>query len=252
MMLRAIEAGQGAPVALLHGLFGQATNFGTIQKRLADRFRVLALDLRNHGSSPHAPSMTYREMASDVIETLAALDALPCRVVGHSMGGKVAMRAALDHPEMVERLVVADIAPVRYPARHRAYIDAMMAVPLRPGLTRAEADAALVDAVPSSQLRGFLLASLRTGTAPAWRLNLPAIGAAMPEIEDWPDEADTRYDGPTLFIAGESSDYVGAAHRPVIRRLFPAARVVTLKNAGHWLHADNPNGFVALLDGFLA
>jgi esterase len=251
MILHGIEAGTGPTLVLLHGLFGAARNFGLVQRRLAGRFRVLALDLRNHGSSPHAPGMDYPALAADVIETLAARDALPCRLVGHSMGGKVAMRAALDRPDAVSRLVVADIAPVAYASGFHAISAAMAALPLTPGLTRAQADAALAPAVPDAVMRGFLLHNLGLGARPSWRIGLAEIVAGLLDIVDWPATG-AVYPGPALFIAGERSDYIRPEHRMPIRALFPAARFVTLKGAGHWLHADNPAGFVSVLEAFLA
>lgn len=251
MMLNVVEAGEGPVLVLLHGLFGQAGNFGVVQRRLAGQARVIALDLRNHGASRHAEGMAYAEMAADVRETLAALGALPGIVVGHSMGGKVAMAMALAAPEAVGRLVVADIAPVVYPPRLRGYIAGMMALELRPGMTRAEADAALAGAVEDPSVRGFLLQSLVLGAQPRWKLGLAEIAAAMPEIEGWAVPA-AVYAGPTLFVAGGRSDYIQEAHRPAIRALFPAAKFVTLRRAGHWLHADDPQGFLGVLEAVLA
>ena len=253
MILRAVEAGAGSPVVLLHGLFGQAANFGAIQKRLAQRGdggsrRVIALDLRNHGGSAHAPSMRYADMAEDVLETLRGLGALPCAVVGHSMGGKVAMSVALEAPAAVSRLVVADIAPVRYQSGFRAYIDAMIAIPLRPGLTRADAEAVLAPAVDDPRVRGFLLQSLRLGAQPVWRMGLAEIGAALADIEGWESPEEGAYAGRAVFLAGERSDYLRVEYRPAIRGLFPGARFVTLRDAGHWLHSDNPSGFVAVVE----
>ena len=251
MILHAVELGAGAPVTLLHGLFGQAANFATLQRRLEGAHRVIALDLRNHGASPHAPEMSYAAMAGDVLETLSARGALPCALVGHSMGGKVAMIAALDAPEAVARLLVSDIAPVRYPPGFAALVDAMAAIPLHPGLTRREADAAL-SAVAPPAVRGFLLQNLRFGAAPHWRIDLAAIGAALPVLADWPEHAASPYAGPVLFVAGARSDYVRPEHRAPVRALFPHARFVAVKEAGHWVHADNPAGFAAVLEAFLA
>jgi esterase len=230
-------------------LFGSAGNFGAVQRRLAARFRTVALDLRNHGESPHEPEMGYPAMAGDVLETLRARDMLPARLVGHSMGGKVAMAAALAAPSEVTALVVVDIAPVRYPPGFRAYADAMARLPLTPGLTRATANAGLAEAVPDPGVRAFLLQNLRLGDRPRWRIGLREIMAALPGIEGW--EGGGRYDGPALFVSGAASDYVKAEHRPAIRALFPAARFVTVKSAGHWVHAENPEGFIAVLDAFL-
>jgi pimeloyl-ACP methyl ester carboxylesterase len=251
MILNAVETGQGPVLVLLHGLFGAARNFGAVQKQLSARFRTIALDLRNHGASPHDAQMSYPAMAADVTETLRARDALPAMVVGHSMGGKVAMEMALSSPGDVARLAVADIAPVRYRPTLRVYLHAMQALPLLPGLTRAKADAALAEAVPDAGIRAFLLSSLQSGSHPTWRLGLEEIAAAMPEIEDWPEKASgTQYAGPTLFIAGEHSDYIRDQDRPAIRALFPAARFARIKNAGHWVHAENPAGFVAVVEAF--
>ncbi|MGA3401933.1 MAG: alpha/beta fold hydrolase [Acetobacteraceae bacterium] len=252
MILHTVEAGEGSPVALLHGLFGAARNLGVVQRALAPRFRVLALDLRNHGSSPHAAAMDYPAMAADVLATLDQRAALPAALVGHSMGGKAAMMAALSRPDQVSRLVVADIAPVAYEHHNAEIAAALGAIPLSPGLTRAAADAALAAAVPDAGLRAFLLQNLAPGGHPGWRIGLREIAAAMPVIEGWEAPAGAVYRGPTLFVAGAASDYVRADDRPAIRALFPAARFVTLKHAGHWLHADNPAGFVAVLEAFLA
>jgi pimeloyl-ACP methyl ester carboxylesterase len=212
---------------------------------------VLAIDLRNHGASPHNAVMDYPAMAADVLETLRERSALPCALLGHSMGGKAAMTVALQTPNAVARLVVVDIAPVPYAHANRAYVDAMAAIPLHAGLTRAAADAALTEAAPDPVVRGFLLQNLQFGTAPAWRLGLDEIATAMPTIEGWPDLDFSPYPGPALFIAGERSNYVRADDRPAIRKMFPAARFVTLKGAGHWVHADNPTGFVGVLEAFL-
>ncbi len=260
MILHAIEAGPpadpagntAAPVVLLHGLFGQARNFGQIQRALAQRWRVVALDLRNHGASPHAPDMRYATMAADVLETLAALGALPAALIGHSMGGKVAMCAALLRPASVARLLVADIAPVVYRPHNQPIVAALQAVPLHDGLTRAEADAALREAVPAAPVRAFLLQNLLLGTPPVWRIGLDEIEAAMAEVEGWDAPADTTYSGRALFVAGETSDYIRREDRPAIRALFPAARFVTVKHAGHWVHADNPAGFLAVAEAFLS
>ncbi len=253
MILHAVERGTGPPVALLHGLYGQAVNFATVQRRLAARGRVIALDLRNHGASPHAPGMSYRAMAADVVATLRARNALPATLIGHSMGGKVAMCAALTAPAAVARLLVADIAPVPYDhaTEHAAYLAAMAAVKLHPGLTRGEADAALAAAVPDPAVRAFLLLNLRPGTAPEWRLDLAAIGAALPDLVGWPALAAEPYAGPALFLAGGRSDYIRPEHRPAIRAQFPKARFASLRNAGHWLHAEDPDGFVAAVAAFL-
>jgi esterase len=251
MILHASEQGAGTPLVLLHGLFGAGRNLGVIQRRLAGRFRAIALDLRNHGDSPHAPTMSYAEMAADVAETLERMEAVPAHLLGHSMGGKVAMRLALDRATMVRRLIVADIAPVPNPPRFERMAKAMLAMELSPSMTRAQADAALAPAVPDPQLRAFLLQNLRLGPNPGWRIGLSEIAAQLPVIEGWDAPEGARFDGPTLFLAGARSDYIRREDRPVIRALFPASRIVTVKNAGHWLHADNPDAVTGVVDAFL-
>lgn len=252
MILHATEAGSGEPLVLLHGLFGAGRNFGALQRALAPRARVVALDLRNHGASAHDPAMNYAVMAADVLETLQALAALPAMVLGHSMGGKVAMRAALDAPEEISRLLVADIAPVRYAGSFAAYAAAMGTVPMHPGLTRAEAEAALAPAVPDAGVRGFLLQNLQFGAHPRWRIGLAEITAALPAILDWTNTPGARFGDPAWFVAGAQSDYILPEYRPGIRELFPAARFITVKQAGHWLHADNQAGFQAVVEAFVA
>ncbi|MBS7791433.1 alpha/beta fold hydrolase [Roseococcus sp. SDR] len=251
MRLNVIEMGEGSPVLLLHGLFGAGRNWGAIQKRLAQRHRVLAPDLRNHGESEHAARMDYAAMAEDVAEVIARRGLAPAAVLGHSMGGKVAMALALGQPGMVSRLVVADIAPVRYPPALRGYVAALRALPLAPGLSRRDADAALESAIPEAGIRAFLLQSLDFGgDAPAWKLGLAEIAAAMPDIEDF--SATGRYEGPTLVVAGERSTYIQPEHHALFRSLFPATRFAVVEKAGHWVHADNPHAFLALTEPFLA
>ncbi len=248
MILHAAARGPetGTPLVLLHGLFGRAANFGAVMSRLAIRRRVLALDLRNHGSSPHSPDVDYPTMAADVTETLAALDALPCRLLGHSMGGKVAMTLALTNPSAVERLIVADVAPQPYPPHFRVFTAAMRKLP--PGLSRAAADEALAPEIPEARVRSFLLQNFRPGTG--WTVGLAEIAAALPAIEGWPDPPGT-YDGPALFLYGTQSDYVIETAWPRIHAYFPRATAKTLPT-GHWIHAEDPDGFVAAVDEFAA
>jgi esterase len=250
MILNAILSGEGPPVVLLHGLFGAARNFGTIQRAIASRYRVIALDMRNHGDSPHESDMRYPTQAADVRQTLQSIGIERAAVVGHSMGGKAAMAMALRWPEMVGRLLVSDIAPVAYQHGNDAIAKAMAAIPLTPSLTRQEADAVLAQAVPRPDIRAFLLQNLRLGSSPHWRIGLAEITTAIPELEGW-IELPGAYPGPSLFVTGATSDYVLPEHRPVIRAQFPAARFVAVKHAGHWVHADNPAGFLSILETFL-
>jgi pimeloyl-ACP methyl ester carboxylesterase len=252
MILHATESGTGPPVVLLHGLFGRSQNLATLGRRLTTGCRVIALDLRNHGASPHVPGMAYQDMAEDVLETLAARDALPAAILGHSMGGKVAMVLALTHPQAVSRLVIADIAPVAYRHGNSALTQRLLDLALPDGLTRSQADQALAGSIPDDAVRHFLLQNFVPGARPAWRIGLAEIAAGIPDIEGFPPLADTSgYAGPTLFIRGALSHYVKDAAIPVISARFPAARLETIPAAGHWLHADQPEAFGAAVQQFL-
>ncbi|MCA3288006.1 MAG: alpha/beta fold hydrolase [Roseomonas sp.] len=253
MLLNVMEAGQGPPLVLLHGLFGSARNWGAVQKVLSTDYRVVALDLRNHGASPHAPGMDYAAQAADVAETLATLGIERAVVLGHSMGGKAAMMLALMRPELVSRLIIADIAPRPYPPALRAVVAAMQALPLHAGLTRQEADQALRSAVPEAPIRSFLLQNLRFETAPpSWRIGLAEIAAALPEIEDFAPPPSARFEGPALAMAGALSPYIRTEDHPAFRALFPRISFASIPRAGHWLHAENPEGSLAALKEFLA
>ena len=253
MRLQSLEAGQGPPLILLHGLFGSARNWGAVQKALAGDYRVVALDLRNHGASPHAPGMDYAAQAADVAETLAALGIKRAVVLGHSMGGKAAMMLALTRPKLVERLIVADIAPRPYPPALRAVVAALQALPLHAGLTRQEADQALRAAVPEAPIRSFLLQNLRFEAAPpSWRIGLAEIAAAMPEIENFAPPSGAQFEGPALAMAGALSPYIRTEDHAAFRALFPRISFASIPRAGHWLHAENPEGFLAALKEFLA
>ncbi len=250
MILNAIEAGEGPPVVILHGLFGAARNFGAVQRAVGQRFRVLALDMRNHGDSPHSADMRYPTLAADVEQTLRAHGIAQAAVIGHSMGGKAAMALALQSPGLVGRLLVSDIAPVPYEHGNTTFTAAMRAIPLTPALNRREADAVLAQSVQDPTLRPFLLQNLQFGPQPRWRIGLDEIAAAIPDLEGWIDLPGS-YQGPSLFVTGANSNYVLPEHRPIIRGLFPAARFVAIKNAGHWVHADNPAGFLSVVEAFL-
>ena len=232
---------------VLHGLFGSARNLTALSRALSATHRVVAMDLRNHGRSGHDPAMDYDTMAADVLETMDAAGIGPAALVGHSMGGKVAMRLALHGPSRVTRLVVADIAPVPYPSHFGGFTQAMLRIP--PGATRHAADALLAPDVPDPAVRGFLLHNFRPGEG--WRIGLQEITAALPHVETWGDLTE-RYEGPALFVTGERSDYVLPDYHPAILRSFPAARFSVIEGAGHWLHAEQPVTFNAAVSAFLA
>jgi esterase len=252
--LAANEFGSGPPVAILHGLFGSGRNWRSVAQHLAARHRVLTFDLRNHGASPWAEGMSYGEMVEDLRASLRARGIDHAAVLGHSLGGKVAMLIALLHPGEIDRLVIVDIAPAANPPNLLAYIRAMRAVDPRGVKRRAEVDVALAGAVPDPAERAFLLQNLVIDdNAARWRLNLEAIERGFPQIIAFPNlPAGTAYRGPALFVAGARSNYIQPEHEPEIRRLFPQAEIIRIDGAGHWVHAEQPQAFLQTVAPFLS
>ncbi len=244
-------AGQ-PPLVLLHGLLGSSRNWQTTGADLAATFHVCALDLRNHGKSPHDAEMTYAAMVADVLAWLDAHGLGRVTLLGHSMGGKVAMALACRHPERVERLLVVDIAPKAYLSHaHRAEFAAMNELDLGSLPSRGEAELRFEARVAEWAMRKFLVTNLDRTNEGAWRwqINLPVLTAALPEIEGNPLADDERFDGPVGFILGGKSRYVGPEDHASIHRFFPAAAVEVLAEAGHNPHMETRAAFVrAVLD----
>jgi pimeloyl-ACP methyl ester carboxylesterase len=259
VVLRTTRLGEsGSPVVFCHGLFGQGKNWSGIGRALSDTHRVVLVDMPDHGESPRSERFDYLASADQVAEVLRESgDGAPSALVGHSMGGKTAMLVALRHPELVERLVVVDVAPVPYAhaAEFERYITAMRAVDLSTLQRRAEADAALTKAVPDPTVRGFLLQSLRRERDSwRWLLNLELLGRDLDSITGWPADALTGlppYAGPVLWVGGARSPYVREDYVDAMDRWFPANRRVTVKDAGHWVHSEQPAVFVEVLRRFL-
>jgi esterase len=251
MELHYRRAGDGPPLVLLHGLFGSNENLGNVARELATDFTVIGLDLRNHGRSPHGPAMDYGTMAGDVADTLSALGLDSCALLGHSLGGKTAMELALSEPDRVERLIVADIAPVAYDRRHDQELEALHSLDLDAIASRRDADEALADAIPGPAIRQFLLKNLARGEDGfRWRIPLDTIYGEYADIAAAPPSPGP-YEGPVLFIRGGNSDYVSDDDEPVIRERFPDARIETIPGANHWVHVDAPGAFVKLIREFL-
>lgn len=237
-------------LVIAHGLYGSGRNWGVIARRLADRREVVAVDMRNHGDSPRFPTQGYPDMAEDLAEVIGSLGA-PVDLLGHSMGGKAAMQLALTRPDLVRRLVVADIAPVPYQHDQASNARAMASLDLTGITTRAEADAALAQRIDDPALRAFFLQSLDFREhPPRWKLNLPVLEAEMPKIVGWPGTGGV-FPNPTLFLTGALSQYVRLEHRDLIRALFPKARFARIPEAGHWLHAEKPREFEETVRVFL-
>lgn len=243
--------GEGAPVLVMHGLFGMSDNLMALAKHLAATHQVHVLDLRNHGRSPHDPSMDYALMADDVIGYMDAQGLSQVHLFGHSMGGKVAMQIACQVPERVAALVVADIAPVAYEAHHDAVFEGLCALSVEQVTSRREADRALAAHIDAPGVRQFLLKNLDKGDDGfQWRFNLPALRANYAALSDAP-HLEQSYEGPVLLIKGGNSDYIQRDHQPIIERFFPHAELKIIQGAGHWLHAEKPASFQRLVAGFL-
>ena len=235
---------------IAHGLFGSGRNWRVIAKKLSADLQVATVDMRNHGHSFRSPDMSYETMAADLAEVIERIGA-PAMVLGHSMGGKAAMMLALTRPELVERLIVADIAPIKYDHSHAHFIDAMRAVDLGLVTKRSDVGDQLSQMVDDPALRAFFMQSIEIKDGKAqWLLNLDVLAEAMDNIIGWP-MTEAVHPGPTLFLAGSDSDYISPDGRKAAKALFPDARFAKIKSAGHWLHADQPAAFTETVRGYV-
>ena len=246
--------GSGEPLLILPGLFGSKRNWSSVARQLAEQWRVITVDLRNHGESPWDDVHDYPAMAGDVAQLIGAQGLQPAAVLGHSMGGKAAMVLALTRPELVSRLIVVDIAPARSTANTRAVLQAMQDVPLAEVTTRSEAKAAMAEAVPSAGVRDFLALNLTSSPEGLrWGINLEALANSFDNILGFPAfPAGMTFAKPTLFLGGGRSPYIQPEHHAEIRRLFPHASIESIPDAGHWVHADAPQAFLEQVTAFLA
>jgi len=245
------EFGAGKPVIILHGLFGFSDNWQTIAKSLASRYLVITPDLRNHGRSPHVPAHTYAEMAEDIRIFMENNWMHSAVLIGHSMGGKVAMQMALHYPDMVDKLVVIDIAPGKAADNHTGIFEALLGMNLSAMQTRAEIEEYLAPRIPDMGTRQFLLKNITRNDDGkfAWKMNLPVLWRHFPDILD--AVTGDPFDKPAIFIRGSRSDYIKEADTALIKTLFTQAEIATIENAGHWVHADKPNELIAVLSEFL-
>ncbi|TNF06416.1 MAG: alpha/beta fold hydrolase [Gammaproteobacteria bacterium] len=246
--------GAGEPVILMHGMFGSLSNLGLVGRALIDRYQVISVDLRNHGESPHAMEMDYPCMADDIVELMDHLDIPQAHLLGHSMGGKVGMQLALNQPEKVGKLIVADIAPVDYkPDRHGGVLEGLKALAHTRPASRQQANEILAEHVQESGVRAFLLKNLVRADDGHFDLRLYLEGI-LANYYDTLTLAPTGnpFSGPTLFIKGADSAYIQDKHRETVMRLFPNAQLKIIANAGHWLHAEKPDTFNRIVTQFLA
>jgi len=249
MQLHTQILGQGQPLVLLHGLFGSADNWGSIAKHFSQHYQVISVDLRNHGRSPHSDTQTYPDMADDLLAVLDALGLSQVHLLGHSLGGKVAMQFATQYPDRVNKLIVVDMAMRAYPDRYTQLMDHMLAVDLSQMASRNEVDNALKDAIPNLRVRQFLLTNLVKNEAQLqWRINLPALKANYATLIA---AIAVHFEQLSLFIRGERSDYVQASDIAELQRHFTQAEFVSLPT-DHWVHAEQPQLFIQALEAFLA
>ncbi|MEL7020112.1 MAG: alpha/beta fold hydrolase [Bacteroidota bacterium] len=253
MQLNYKSFGQGEPVIILHGLFGMLDNWQTLAKQLAEHYTVYIIDQRNHGRSPHADVFNYRILAEDLQGFMEDNWIYEARIIGHSMGGKTAMQFALDYPDMVRQLVVVDMGTKRYKGGHSQIFDALLAVDLDKITDRKAASDFLATRIPTPSVRQFLLKNLTRQKEGGyrWKMNLQALYAHYEDILA-PLDVDAPFGGATLFVRGERSDYVQDADWGDILQSFPRATLSTVSDAGHWVHAEQPQVLLREVINFFA
>ncbi len=237
---------------ILHGLFGSSDNWHSFGQKFGEHFHTFALDARNHGRSPHSDQFDYQVMVEDVAEFMAQHNISSASLIGHSMGGKTAALLALLHPELVEKLIVVDIAPRSYKTHHDQVLEALTSIYLNAFIFRKDIDEALAKKVPDVPVRHFLMKNLERNESGGfrWKMNLEIIEKNYSRInEELPREM--QFKGPALFIRGDRSDYIQMDDLPLIGQLFPMAELVTIKDAGHWVHVNAPEEFLSKVMEFL-
>ncbi|GAB5524288.1 MAG: alpha/beta fold hydrolase [Roseivirga sp.] len=245
------ELGEGKPLIILHGLFGSSDNWLTLGRRFAEDFKVYMIDQRNHGQSFHSDEFSYEAMAADLKQFIDSKNIEQPHVLGHSMGGKTAMTFATTHPELTDKLIVADIGPQSYPVHHTTILKGLFSIDLQKTKSRGEADEQLAEYIPETGIRQFLLKNLtRSGDGFAWKINLPVIAQSIEQIGKGLNQ-NTSYDQSALFVRGEKSDYIKDSDVNLIHSIFSNCKVETVEGAGHWLHAEKPTEFYDLTVNYL-
>lgn len=253
MKLHFRTLGEGYPLIILHGVFGSSDNWQTLGKVFADQFKVYLVDLRNHGNSPHSDEFNYTVMMEDVVELMKDEGLEKAHVLGHSMGGKVAMHLATHHSEVVSKLVVVDIAPKYYAPHHQQIFEGFHSVDLANLKSRKDAEDQMANVISNMGVRLFILKNLnrdKDGNF-SWKLNVGAIEKAIEEVGESIEEG-VSFEGETLFISGGKSDYITPEDHEAIKSYFPKAKIETVQGAGHWVHAEKPDDLEELVTSFLA
>jgi len=245
--------GQGKPVIILHGVFGMLDNWQHIAKTLGKHYWVITLDLRNHGKSPHSEIFNYDVMAEDILDFIEQQGIKKANFIGHSMGGKVAMTLSLEYPEFVNKLIIIDIGIKSYAPRHNFIFKALCAFDISKYSKRNDIENILIGKIPNKKIVQFLLKNIKRDKKSGsflWKMNLKAIKNNYDKINE-PISSDFPFSGKTLFIKGENSDYILEKDKNSIRNLFPNAKFITINNAGHWVHSEQPDKLIRVIDNFL-
>lgn len=252
MLLHSKILGEGQPLLIIHGLFGSSDNWGTLGKKFAEHFQVHLVDLRNHGRSFHSPEMNYNLMVNDLLKYIQHYQLQNSIVLGHSMGGKTAMKLALEHPEILEKVLVADIAPKHYPPHHQSIIKAMLSVDFSKVSSRKEVDTILSNYITDSGVKQFILKNVywTEDKQLAFRMNVPILSERYEDLME--SGLSGQFNKPALFLKGAQSFYIQPEDEESIKELFPQAEIKTIANAGHWLHAENPSDFYSEVMKFLS
>jgi esterase len=249
-----VYGSESLPVLIiLHGLLGSSDNWHSFGQRFGEHFHTFALDARNHGRSPHSDHFNYQVMANDIVEFMQQHRISSASLLGHSMGGKTAALTALLYPELVDKLVVVDIAPRSYKAHHDQVFNALTSLDLNAFRYRKDIGDALTLKIPEQSVRQFLMKNLARDESGGfrWKMNLEVIEKNYAQInEELP--RDKQFNKPALFISGENSDYIQRDDLPLMRELFPKAELVMIKDAGHWVHVDAPEEFIGTVLDFLS
>lgn len=247
------QLGKGNPLIIIHGVFGSSDNWISIGRKLSDRFSVFMLDMRNHGQSPHSDEFSYKAMSDDIFEFINEHNLKEINIIGHSMGGKVAMLFASRFSEIVKKLVVVDMAPKRYAPHHKQVFDGLFSLNLNTLNTRSEADKQLSFYINEPLIRQFLLKNLyrKKDNTFNWRLNLTILKDNIDNMDEININSNNAFLKPTLFIKGEKSNYILPFDESSIKTLFPNAVFVSISNAGHWVHAEQPEEFLKTITNFL-